>query len=388
MPAKGVVKSDYTYNVETGRIEYKGSPAADRFRAGLDWTIEKGLVFHRLTENWTRKYMFRTSFMDKYREYAEYSGEFINDFKYKNHAKGWKSVEAKARDWALEAVNRYGFEYAIHAKPKASRGIPAVDIYGNKVIEAKVKAGFAGQLTFDMLHYPFSLMQQQSRDIRGGIKAFRVGQWNAPEAMYLYRYAGLFAALSIGSILTNLNFHRVIPNETLETLKQIEDNFTTPGSYEDEEITFGLLSEFTGPTVGSLKFLLTYATAMNADPSYLQEVLLGNIDYEDKEQNKYKWYQLSTEVGRFMTKVKPAIEDGRGIDIFRHYFKLYPGEMPYPGLDMTTKDARRFLGKKLDIDFLKKKPDRRTSGRRQRARTIDTTNMNTTEILKVLERMK
>lgn len=387
LDAKGVKSTDYAFNVEKGIIEYKGSPALDYFKAGLDWSIEKGLVFHRFTENWTRKFMFRASFMDKYREYSQYP-EFVPQFKFKNHKPGWASVEAKAQAWALEFTGKYGFEYAIHAKAKAPRGIPAVDTYGNQVIEAKVLAGYAGQLSFDMLHYPFSLMQQQSHDIRGGIRAFRVGQWNAPEAMYLYRYAGLFAALSIGSILTNLNLHRVIPNETLESLKQIEDNFTTPGSYEDEEVTFGLLSEFTGPTMGTLKFALTYGMAMNTDPSYLQEVLLGNIDYEDEEQNKYKWYQLATEVGRFMTKVKPAIEDGRGIDIFRHYFKLYPGELPYPGMDMTTKEARQLLGAKFDIDFLKKKPHKGTLKRRKRAAIQSTINMNSEEVLAVLDRMK
>ena len=388
MPAKGTRdKGDYSYNIETGQIEYKGSPALDRFKAMQNWTIEKGLVFHRFTENWTRKYMFRTAFMDKYREYAKHP-EFVQEFKFKNNPAGWKSVEAKAQAWALEFVGKYGFEYAIHAKPKASRGIPAKDTYGNQVIEAKVLAGYGGQLTFDMLHYPFSLMQQQSRDLRGAARSLRVGQWNSAEATYLYRYAGLFAALSIGSVLTNLNLHRVLPNETLESIKQIEDNFTTPGSYEDEEMNFGLLSEVTGPTVGTMKFLLMYFTALNTDPSYLQEVILGNVDYEKEEHNKYKWYQLSTEVGRYMTKVKPAIEDGRGIDIFRHYFKLYPGELPYPGLDMTTRQAREIVGSKFDIDFLKKKPDQRTKGRRNRARAVDTMDMNVEDVLQILDKMR
>ena len=95
---------------------------------------------------------------------------------------------------------------------------------------------------------------------------------------------------------------------------------------------------------------------LGEDPGYIQQMLLGNVDYADDEQEKYKWYQLSTEVGRWKTKIAPAIADGRGIDVVRHYFRMYPGELPYPGFDFTTKEAREFVGKKLGIKFLQKKP--------------------------------
>ena len=40
----------------------------------------------------------------------------------------------------------------------------------------------------------------------------------------------------------------------------------------------------------------------------------------------------------------PAFEDGRGWDAVRHYFRAYPGELPYPGVDLTTRQARKAIG--------------------------------------------
>ena len=42
--------------------------------------------------------------------------------------------------------------------------------------------------------------------------------------------------------------------------------------------------------------------------------------------------------------------------MFRHYFRMYPGELPYPGVDIDTKDARQIVGSNVPgAGFLKKK---------------------------------
>ncbi len=354
LPAEGINRSQYTYDVESGRILSNGTPLLDNLRKAQDWTVEKGLVFHRMTENFTRQWMFRTAFMKKYEQLTS-EVEYVKDLKI-GRKEGYSAVEQKASDWALEFVNQFAFEYAIHAKSKVARGIPPTDVYGKDEIRAKVLGGAAGQLGFQLTHYPFSLMQQQARKVRGGYDALKVGQWDAPELSYLYRYFALFSALQIGSVLLNSDLNGLVPNETLEKLKQIENDFTAPLDPSDEKMTYGLLSEFTGPSLGHAKFALLVSGIMGEDPGYLQQLMLGNVDYIDDKYDKYKWYQLSTEIGRWKTKIGPAIADGRGIDVFRHYFRMYPGELPYPGVDIDTKDARQIVGSNVPgAGFLKKK---------------------------------
>ena len=382
LPAEGINRSKYSYSPETGEILFEGSPLLNKMKNMGNWTVEKGLVFHRITENWTRKWMFRTAFMEKFEQLTS-NPEYINHMEYGGQqgvkGQGYKAAELKSADWALEFVNKFAYEYAIHAKPKVARGIPAVDVYGDKVITAKVKAGALGQLAFQLTHYPFSLMQQQSKLLRGGVNALRAGQYNASELSYLYRYFALFSALQVGSILLNSDLNGMIPNETIEKFKQIEDDIMTPLDPKDDKMTYGLLSEFTGPTLGHMKFAVMASGVLGEDPSYIQQMLLGNVDYAKDEQDKYKWYQLSTEVGRWKTKIAPAIADGRGIDVFRHYFRMYPGELPYPGFDFTTKDARHFIGKQLGIKAFKKKPKKKKKKRQ--------TGLNPSDVLSSLDKI-
>lgn len=370
LPAGGV-KTKTAWNHEKGRFEIDGSDALGKLKAAGDWTIEKSLIFHRMTENWSRKWLFRTAFINKLNQYSSQE-TFVKNMEYAG-ATGYKAAEKKASAWALEFVNRYAFEYAIHAKPKVARGVPAHDTVGNKVITSKLVAGAAGQATFQLLHYPMSLMQQQSRNIRGGIKALQSGQYDAPELRYLGRYFGLFAALQLGSIVTNLNLNGIMPNETLEMITDIEDSFTQPLDPQSTKKTFGLVSEFTGPTVGWMKWGLLYSGIMNTDSSYLSQVLLGNVDYAGEDE-KYNSYQLSTLYGQWSTKIGPSLEDGRGWDALRHYFRMYPGELPYPGFDITTKEARKAVGKATGIDMLKGKPKK----------TKDYSNASYEDIMKAL----
>ena len=50
---KGTVKFDPL----TGRINIQNSPGADFLKKAGQWTLEKGLFFHRLTENHQRKWI-------------------------------------------------------------------------------------------------------------------------------------------------------------------------------------------------------------------------------------------------------------------------------------------------------------------------------------------
>ena len=49
----------------TGKITMKGSQITDKLKSAGKWTLDKGLFFHRLTENNQRKWMFRTALHKK-----------------------------------------------------------------------------------------------------------------------------------------------------------------------------------------------------------------------------------------------------------------------------------------------------------------------------------
>jgi hypothetical protein len=107
----------------------------------------------------------------------------------------------------------------------------------------------------------------------------------------------------------------------------------------DERATFGLLSEFTGPTIGHLKYAMIMSGLLQLDTP-TQKIIFGNVDYtnDSEESRRYTDYQYSTEYGRLRHKILPAIRDGRGVDLFRHYLNFYPA--PW------IKEARRKIGLK------------------------------------------
>ena len=57
LPAEGIHRSKYEFDPQTGRVLENGSPLINRLKTVQDWSVEKGLMFHRVTENFTRKWM-------------------------------------------------------------------------------------------------------------------------------------------------------------------------------------------------------------------------------------------------------------------------------------------------------------------------------------------
>jgi len=338
LPAEGINKSDIDYDPFTGKITYRGDDIRSTLNEAADWSIDKLLVFHQITENLTRNFMFKTAFTAKYsqlRDHPEYmvKGRSMED----GNMPVFSNKEASkfAKNFATKMVNLYAYEYAIHAKSKYIRGQSfKVDEAGDKIIEGTYGSAAKGavqQLGFQLTHYPMSLLQTHLRKFQGAkaeVKASRAGDGimdnfsQMENSHFWLRYAAIFGMVNVASVALNTDFNNIIDNDLIRRAGDLNDMLDD----EDESLKFGLLQQFTGPSVGHLTFALQMADIINTDDSALQEIIFGNVDYDTPEHEKYKWYQLATVVGQWNNKLYPAMESRRGSDVFRHLFKLYPSK--------------------------------------------------------------
>jgi hypothetical protein len=310
-------EGDLVFNEQKGEYFYKGTKVRDWIEKQGDKTLSFLLLFHRWTENGQRKFMFRTSFINKFQELSATNtlSESENITFAKNHA--------------LKMVNGWAYEYAPFAKNKWVRGsqnIEIVDEIGDSYIVRKgPKAAGAGlsEVAFHLMHYPMSLLETHISQLKAAGQSAKAGNWTSPEMQYVMRYAGVFGLIQLGSILFNANFNNILENETLNRLSRIERDLVEYG--DEDRATFGLLSEFSGPTIGHLKYFSIMSGLTKLD-SPTAKILLGNVDYtqDTEESRRYTDYQYSTEYGRWQHKIKPALRDGRSIDLVRHYLAWYP----------------------------------------------------------------
>jgi len=376
-----------------GTIKYNGSQLKDQIGEVGEWSMGKLLTFHRMTENWQRRWMFRTAFIQKYQQLLKNSTTLPKD-----------QIERFAENHALEMVNAFAYEYAPHAKAKPLRGTGhevKVDEFGEHIIMKRPIIGGMSEVAFHLLHYPMSLAETHLSALKGAGKAIQAGQWNADELMYAARYAGVFGVLQAGSILLNVDLNNLFENETVSRMRRVHDDLTVGGKYEISDLlnpdytsmgelsfdemdaggvdtlkvsavardrgdretartdetgvtvsgttqrpvsgakqffpqdfiqsgrkksTFGLSAEIFGPTVGHMKYGLIASGLMDLEHSLFNQIVFGNVDYskDDEETARYEAYQYSTEYGRFVNKTWPAVRDGRGMDLVRHWLGLYP----------------------------------------------------------------
>ena len=399
--AEGLVKradfdqSKIQFNPIDGTIKYNNSPIRDMLGDVTDWSMGKLLTFHRMTENWQRRWMFRTAFVQKYQQLLNNSPTYSK-----------QSAESFAKNYALNIVNGFAYEYAPHAKAKPLRGTGhqvKVDEFGEHVIMKRPIIGGMSEVAFHLLHYPMSLAETHLSALKGAGKAVRAGQWNADEVVYAARYAGVYGALQLGSILLNVDLNNIFENETISRIKRIHNDLTVGGEYELKDLvipdytalgelsfdeidkesspvlikstpiettrvdktkvvfpqdfiksgrkrsTFGLSSEVFGPTIGHIKYGLIASGLIDLDQNTFNQIIFGNVDYseEDDDVARYTAYQYSTEYGRFINKTWPAVRDGRGMDLFRHWLSAYPSRFTKDYHDMIfgkPQDKRRLKG--------------------------------------------
>jgi hypothetical protein len=314
------------FNPVTGKINFQGNPIRDSFVKGSMWTLDKALFFHRLTENHQRKWMFRTSFHQKYNQLID---------------QGYDKGRAKefSKNFALKMVNGWAYEYAAHAKPKLLRGeFRTVDEMEDGTISSKLKgvAGAGSEVAFHLLHYPLSLMESQWSTMKGAHKGLLAGEGFASEDVtHIMRYAGMMSLIGLVSAGTNIDFTNILENETYERMSRVLDDLH---QYDNpEKGTFGLMSEFTGPTLGMLKYGGIMGGIIDIDNNDLNKIMFGNVDFSDpndRQTELFNAYQYSTFWGTAKNKILPALESGRGRDLVTHYLKLYPSKWTKEGHEM------------------------------------------------------
>ena len=309
---------DFVFDANTGKLMKGSTPVKDWLISAGEWTIDKALIFHRVTENSTRKWMFRTALYKKY--------QYLTDLGYEA-----SKAETFATNFALKMVNGFAYEYARHAKAKVMRGeFRTVEEIGNQTIVRKLMsdAGSAiSEVSFQLMHYPLSLVETQIHAGSGAFKALlaRQGLSESADMQYFSRMAGTSLLVSLASVLTNTNLFNLFENETQERLTRVVDDLT---QYDNpDKGTFGLISEATGPTISHLKYLMIVGGIIDLEHSNLNKIIFGNVDFSDdsdKLTDMYSAYQISTAWGVTKNKLWPAIKSGRGRDLFTHYLKLYP----------------------------------------------------------------
>jgi len=332
----------------TGKVTIEGNPLKDHLKTAGRWTLDKALYFHRITENSQRKWMFRTAFHKKY-------SQLVND--------GYDPQKSKvfAKNYALRMVNGWAYEYAAHAKSKMVRGEwRTIDEIkgtekdaGGKIVRRQSGdwTGAGSEVAFHLLHYPMSLAATHYENLKGIHKAILAKQGlESEEIQYAMRYAGVSIGIAIASAMTNIDFTNIIENESIERVQRVVDDVA---EYDNpDKGTFGLMSEFTGPTLGFLKYMAVSQEIIDIDHSDLNKILFGNVDFSDdsdKLTDLYTAYQFSTAWGMIKNKFAPTIKSGRGRDLVTHWLKLYPNKW--------TKRGHEFMfGKK------KKKQKKRQTG--------------------------
>tara|TARA_R100000234_G_scaffold11947_2_gene6634 strand:+ start:4844 stop:7624 length:2781 start_codon:yes stop_codon:yes gene_type:complete len=324
------------FNEKTGQMEFKGQDETTwtkvRDVAGNagNFLLDKALILHRITENFQRRQMFRTAFHKKYKWLTE-------------NGYGEAKSEAFARNFALNMVNGFAYEYAAHAKSKMVRGQwkTVEQLEGGGVIAKKLKHGVTGgmsEVAFHLLHYPMSLAETHYSAFKGIIKSMRAKQgMDSEEIQYALRYAGASSLIALFGVIFNTNLFNIIENESINRVQRIYSDLTEYD--EPQKGTFGLMSEFTGPTLGMLKYFGIVGGIIDIDNSTLNKILFGNVDYADPGDElteRYKAYQLSTEWGAIKNNYYPSYKRGSlGRDFATHTFKLYPS--------WWTKEARRYM---------------------------------------------
>jgi len=296
LPTEGVRVRDV--DIVVGRdgqpkLSYKDGNVWKAIDSSMSAATGKGAILQKVTENFLRKHMFRFSYKDKYNQLIR--GEL-------------KEAEAdkRARQYALDIVNKYAFEYAAHQKAPVIGGT------------AKT-AGAAGQVLGQFFHFPFSFLQMQSEVLRKSKDAAIAKQWDSPDLLIPLRFAGLYMFTTLMSGVFNVDFHTLMENDTVERIRDLYD------VANGEEDIKG--RGYIGPAVGDLFFLATLHDFIELPDNVVKDLIVGYNDaYEltDEEKRSRLLSTLNVEASKIMTRDYKALQNGTIWNVMMHEFGLYP----------------------------------------------------------------
>jgi len=273
-------------------LQYKNEKGWQTFDSILTRATGAGAILQKVTENFLRKHMFRYSFKQKYSELRDGG---ITKSKATNVAK----------EYALDMVNKYAFEYS------ASQKAPIIGGTGKNL-------GAAGQVAFQFMHFPMSFLQLQSEILRNSKDAVIARQWNNPDLLIPIKFAGLYLFTQLMSGIGNVDFNRLMENDTVDRIKDLKD------AVEGKKDIKG--RGYIGPAVGDLFFLASLKEWIEFPDNVVSDMVVGyNNAY--KLTDEQKGMRLLSTFNVEMAKVPrnwKALQNGTIWNVLMHEFGLYP----------------------------------------------------------------
>ena len=297
LPTRGSNISDMDIKLDNKNqpyFAYKDSKGWRAFDSSLSYATNKGAVFQKVTENVLRKHMFRSSFLTKWMELKEAG------------MSNRQEMTSLSKRFALDMVNKYAFEYAASQKAPVTGGTTK-------------GLGAVGQVAAQFFHFPFSFLQLQSNILRNSKDAIIARQWDNPEARIPLKFAGLYLFTHMLSGLANLDFHRLIENDTIDRIKNLK------AVIDGEEDVKG--RGYLGPAVGDLFFLATMYDFIELEDNELSNLIVGyNNAYSltDEQKQQRLFSTLNVELSKQIYRGYPALQTGTGWNWLMHEFGLYP----------------------------------------------------------------
>ena len=325
LPTRGSNISDMDIKLDNKNqpyFAYKDSKGWRAFDSSLSYATNKGAVFQKVTENVLRKHMFRSSFLTKWMELKEAG------------MSNRQEMTSLSKRFALDMVNKYAFEYAASQKAPVTGGTTK-------------GLGAVGQVAAQFFHFPFSFLQLQSNILRNSKDAIIARQWDNPEARIPLKFAGLYLFTHMLSGLANLDFHRLIENDTVDRIKNLK------AVIDGEEDVKG--RGYLGPAVGDLFFLATMYDFIELEDNELTNLIVGyNNAYSltDEQKQQRLFSTLNVELSKQIYRGYPALQSGTGWNWLMHEFGLYPRAW-------TSE-----LHKQMGFEKPKKKKGRKTRARK------------------------
>ena len=162
------------------------------------------------------------------------------------------------------------------------------------------------------------------------------------------------------SVATNSDLRRLMPNDTLERMEQIYRSMT---KRKDNKQQFGILSQFTGPTVNRALFWANYAGIMSTPDSAIENAIFGYEQYSrlsgKDEKSLAKWNQFGVELSRLKHKTIPNLRRGSGIPtLLQQEFSIYPTEYTKEWRKGINRGSAKLTGKR-PFQMKKPKPKRK-----------------------------
>ena len=371
-----VNKSDIVFDPLKQVVTYRDKGILKKLDPAIDTVVGGSLIFHRFTENMSRKWMFRTAWIESYEMLKGHNvlkpHKNYSNFKKAND----KEISNMATRFALKAVNNFAFEYAPHAKARMVGGTaPRGELNpktGLPIMKTRDYVTGMGEVIHQFLHFPMSFLHLQSKILTNTYDAALSKQWDAPEMQTALRFAGLYLTVEALSTVLNLNFANTLENDTVEKVKDLHDYMFLPE--EDLEHKRGILNDFaSGPWAGNLLYAANIAQLYDMPDDRWGQMILGYIDYYergdlppgmtkekgkvlDSEERSNSWQRLfGTTIGKSYTKLYPAYRDGRGMDFFRHLIGWYPTTELKERREHWNNYSKKFTGSYMFTKKRKKK---------------------------------